>query len=100
MILTHGYVQVTTTIDQCVDNDLYIPICPTPKNRKTNMQLKIRDDPLGTRGFYLRSFVRLDAVHEVPLDILQEQLSYGRQLELKAQSYRNLLHFMRQKNIG
>ena len=30
------------------------------------MQLHLCDDPLGLTGFSLRSFLRVDAIHEVP----------------------------------
>lgn len=63
------------------------------------MQLRLCDDPLGVAGLPYRSFLRIDAVHEVPLEVLEGELSWGRQLELKAQSYRNLLSFMRRKGV-
>ena len=97
-ILT-GHYQVTKTVNEHIDNDFYIPIRPTPKNRKTNMQLKLCDDPWGDTGFSWRSLLRVDAVHEVPREILVEQRSYGRQLELQEQSYNRLLHFMRQISV-
>ena len=54
---------------------------------------------MGTTGLPLRSFLRVDAVHEVPLEILEEQASHGRHLQLQEKSYHGLMHFMRQKQL-
>lgn len=99
-----GWVKVatiTSTFANDVDPDLYVPIHPTRKNRRTNMQLKLSDDPIGTRGLYYAgcSFLRVDALHEVPMEILEPQISHGRHLELKEQSYRGLIHFLKQRQI-
>jgi hypothetical protein len=92
--------QITTTLDDSVDEDMYVPIAPSRKNRHTNLQMKLCDDPFGDTGLPYRSFLRVDAVYEVPSEILEEQFSYGRHLELQAKSFRSLLHFMNMKGIS
>ena len=63
------------------------------------MQLKFCDDPYGITGLPYRSFLRVDVVHEVSLEILEPQISYGRHLELRQDSYRRLLNFMGQRMV-
>ncbi|KAH8744460.1 hypothetical protein F5883DRAFT_439902 [Diaporthe sp. PMI_573] len=97
-----GWVKVATvtkTIDERVHSDFYLPIYPTRKNRDTNMQLKLCDDPLGTTGFSWRSYLRVDLIYAVPRQILEEQLSYGRHLELQERSYRGLQQFLNERQI-
>ncbi|KAI2602036.1 hypothetical protein GGR54DRAFT_555743 [Hypoxylon sp. NC1633] len=83
-----GWVQVATitdTIDPRVDSDLYIPIHPTPKNRRTNMQLKIAHNSYGNNGLPFLSYLRVDKVYEVPRDILRDE-----GMELKVRSYNSV----------
>jgi len=63
------------------------------------MQLRLAHDPYGLQGFPLKSMLRADALLEVPLEILTEQLSHGRHLGLKEKSYNGLLHFLRTRSI-
>ena len=70
-------------IDKRVNNDFYTPIRPMPKNRNTNVQLRLCYNPLDTMGFPWRSFLRVDVVYKVPLEILEEELSFGRHLQLQ-----------------
>lgn len=70
-----------------------------PKDQATGMQLHLCHNAYGTRVFRLRSFLRVDALHEVPLEFLVGQLGYGEHLEPRAKSYRGLQHFLRQKHI-
>ncbi|KAI1135632.1 hypothetical protein F5Y05DRAFT_166897 [Hypoxylon sp. FL0543] len=90
-----GWVKVTTTVDESIDNDLYVPIRPTPKNRNTKMQLKIADEAYGYNGLPYRSYLRVDKIYSVPREILVDA-----SLELQTKSYGSLGHFMRERGLG
>ncbi|KAL7941520.1 hypothetical protein V8C42DRAFT_334810 [Trichoderma barbatum] len=87
---------ITKTISPDVNLDLYVPIAPSRKNRKTNMQLHFCDDPYGDAGLLpFLSYLRVDKVYEVPQHLLVQELSWGRHLELKQDSYDRLLRFIK-----
>ncbi|KAI1396356.1 hypothetical protein F4819DRAFT_475529 [Hypoxylon fuscum] len=87
-----GWVKIATITskkDDNVDSDLYVPILPTPKNRKTKMQLRLAHDPYGNILTY-GSHLRVDRIYTVPRAILEEQ-----PCELLEKSYNGLKHFLK-----
>jgi hypothetical protein len=92
--------QITKTVDEKVDKDAYVPIVPTRKNRRTQMQLKFAHDVYGDTGLPFRSYLRVDAVYEAPMEVLEEQLSFGRHLQLKQQSFDSLHGFMMRRRLA
>jgi hypothetical protein len=50
----------------------YLPICPTKKFQKGGVQLKLCGSFEGQTILRLLSYVRIDKVEEVPLEILSE----------------------------
>lgn len=91
--------QITTKIDESLDPDLYVPIYPCKKDRRTNMQLKLCHDPLGLTGLPFRSYLRVHQLYEVPRSMLTERISgcNVQALELQVQSYKVLQHFLRMR---
>lgn len=66
------------------------------------MQLHICDNICYTRNLPQPhcSFLRVDALHEVPLEILEPYLGFDEvHLQLKEKSYGGLLHFLKQRKI-
>ncbi|KAL5094927.1 hypothetical protein Trisim1_003534 [Trichoderma cf. simile WF8] len=86
-------VTITSSFSPKVNKDLLIPIAPSPMNRKTRTQLHFCDDPDGDTGLPLNSYARADKVYQVPQYVLQEVISWHRQLELTQSSYNALRRF-------
>ncbi|KAL6812924.1 hypothetical protein GGI42DRAFT_313258 [Trichoderma sp. SZMC 28013] len=86
-------VTITKSFSPKVNKDLYIPIAPSPMNRRTHTQLHFCDDPYGDAGLLLESYVRVDKVYQVPKYILKEVISWHRHLELTQSSYNALTRF-------
>jgi len=86
-------------VDQALDPDLYVPIAPSKKDRKTNMQLRLSHDVWGFAGLPLYSYLRVHELHAVPKSILSTELTGCRSisLELREKSYRGLRHFLQLK---
>lgn len=87
--------QVTSTQDPNIDPDLFVPIEPSPKNRKTDMQLKVAN--VGrTWKLPKRSYLRVDKVYEVPRDVLEPYLhAKVEHVELQLKSHKRLMGFMK-----
>ncbi|KAL7910495.1 hypothetical protein GGI35DRAFT_368281 [Trichoderma velutinum] len=92
-------VTITKSFSPKVNDNLYIPIAPSPISR-TNIQLHLRDDPYGDAGLPFESYVRVDKVYQAPQYVLKEVMSWRRHLELEQSSYNELTEFVRTLGFG
>ncbi|KAL6697175.1 hypothetical protein J3F84DRAFT_368212 [Trichoderma pleuroticola] len=84
-------VTITKSFSSKINKDLYIPIAPSPMNRRAHTQLHFCDDPYGNASLPFNSYVRVDEVYQVPQYVLEEVISWHRHLELKQSSYNALI---------
>jgi hypothetical protein len=83
--------QVTSTLPINYDMDHYLPIYPTKKFQKGGVQLKLCGSFEGETKLRLLSYIRIDNVKEVPLQILAESVrSDGLGVMLQEKSFRTL----------
>lgn len=88
--------QVTSTLPPTASLGHYLPIHPTKKFRKGGVQLKLCDSFGVQTELSSRSYVRIDGIEEVPLEILSEATrSDGLSLMLKEKSFATLQHILR-----
>ena len=83
--------QITSRIDDVGLNDLYIPICPAKKNRKTEMQLILCHLDQLECG---QAWVNLNEIFELPRCTFEDT-----RFELQLKSNNKLVHFMRARRI-
>jgi len=84
-------VTVTSTLPTAFDPNHYVPIYPTKKHQKGGIQLKLCGSFEGETILRLLSYVRIDKVEEVPLEILSETIrSDGLSVMLQEKSFGTL----------
>lgn len=77
-------VTITSTVDPNVDWEDYLPIYPSKKNQRTNIQLHLRSSADRWIEMDLRSYARVDTECIVPLDILKKTPERGCNLSSRA----------------
>jgi hypothetical protein len=91
--------QVTSTLPTTFDPNYhqhYLPICPTRKLQKGGVQLKLCGSFEQQTTLRLLSYVRIDKVEEVPLEVLSEiPRSDGLGVMLQEKSFHTLQNCLR-----
>ena len=83
--------QVTSTLPSTFNPNHYLPIYPTKKHRKGGIQLKLCGSFEEQTILNLRSYVRIDEVQVVPLEILRKTFRWdGLGIMLQEKSFRTL----------
>ncbi|EHK50805.1 hypothetical protein TRIATDRAFT_296879 [Trichoderma atroviride IMI 206040] len=87
---------VTPTLPATFDSNHYLPIYPTGKHQKGGVQLKLCGSFDGQTILRLLSYVKVDEIEEVPLEILSEiYRSDGLSISLQEKSFGPLQHYSR-----